>query len=408
MFIKRVNSRFVKNSRGEKTIEIVIETYEGKFKCSAPSGKSTGRTEVIPWHSKGIETSMKLLKKLSEKLINKNFMIKKINDIKELNNLMLKIEAEYGKLGGNVWYVLEGAFLKAAAKDCGKELWQFINDDSNEGLSPKMPMPVGNCIGGGLHSKKIKGQKPDFQEFLLIGNEKTFGHAATKNIKGYWYAKKLLKKAEKSWVIKRNDEGAWRTALSNEKVLEILKRVAKRYKLRIGTDAASSSFYKNGYYNYKNKALIRDKIDEADYIIKLIRKFGIFFIEDGMDESDFSGFKSIMEGIKKSKRKVLNVGDDLTTTHIKRVQRAVRGNSINATIIKPNQVGSILEVKKVVEYCKKNNITMIFSHRSGETMDNILADYCVGFGGNFMKAGIFGKERLVKAKRVIDIEKSLL
>ena len=76
-------------------------------------------------------------------------------------------------------------------------------------------------------------------------------------------------------------------------------------------------------------------------------------------------------------------------------------------IIKPNQIGSILEVKKVVEFCKKHDIVMIFSHRSGETMDNILADYCVGFGGEFIKCGIFGRERLIKMKRVIDIEKSL-
>jgi len=97
----------------------------------------------------------------------------------------------------------------------------------------------------------------------------------------------------------------------------------------------------------------------------------------------------------------------LTTTHLKRVQRAVRGGAINAVIIKPNQVGSILEMKKVVEYCKKNDIVMIFSHRSGETMDDILADYCVGFGGQFLKTGIFGKERLIKLKRVMDIEKRL-
>jgi enolase len=92
---------------------------------------------------------------------------------------------------------------------------------------------------------------------------------------------------------------------------------------------------------------------------------------------------------------------------LKRVRRAVEGNAINAMIIKPNQIGSILEVKKVVEFCKRNNIKMIFSHRSGETMDDILADYCVGFGGQFIKTGIFGKERLIKLKRVIEIEKSL-
>ena len=211
----------------------------------------------------------------------------------------------------------------------------------------------------------------------------------------------------RGWKKLRNDEGAWRTSLSNEEVLEILKKVAKKYDLRIGLDVASSSFYRNGYYTYKNKSLIRDKADQADYILKLIRKFEIFYVEDGMDEDDFSGFKSLMNGICEMGKKSLIVGDDLTTTNLDRVQRAVRGKAINAMIIKPNQIGSILEVKKVVEYCKKNNIVMIFSHRSGETMDDILADYCVGFGGDFLKAGIYGRERLIKHRRVMMIEKSL-
>jgi len=105
--------------------------------------------------------------------------------------------------------------------------------------------------------------------------------------------------------------------------------------------------------------------------------------------------------------KSLIVGDDLTTTNLKLVRRAVDSKAINAMIVKPNQIGSILEVKKVVQFCKKHKIVMIFSHRSGETMDDSLADYCVGFGGQFLKAGIFGRERLIKLKRVMDIEKKV-
>ncbi len=296
---------------------------------------------------------------------------------------------------------MEAVFLKAAAADNNKELWEFINDDVNGGLKPKMPMPVGNCIGGGLHSKFIKGKRPDFQEFLLIPKEKTYSRAVTINLRAYEMAKKLLR------ARKRNDENAWMTNKPNEEVLDILKTVARKYKLRIGLDVAASSFYDKGYYLYKNKELIRDKIDQSDYIERLIKKFGIFYIEDGMHEDDFSGFKEILNTVSKNRTKSLVVGDDLTTTNLKRVHRAVRGGAINAMIIKPNQIGSILEVKKVVEFCKKNHIIMIFSHRSGETMDDTLADYCVGFGGNYMKSGIYGRERLIKIKRVMEIEKAL-
>jgi len=287
-------------------------------------------------------------------------------------------------------------------------LWEFINDDVNRGLRPKMPMPVGNCIGGGLHSKLVNGKKPDFQEFLLIPKEKTFSRAVTVNLRAYEYARKLLR------VRKRNDENAWMTGMTNEEVLEILKSVGKKFGTRIGLDIAASSFYDGGYYLYKNKDLIRDKVDQADYIERLVKKFGIFYVEDGMQEGDFSGFKEVLNSVAGSGQlvagrtpKILIVGDDLTTTNLRLTRRAVEGKAINAMIVKPNQIGSILEVKRVVEFCKRNGIVMIFSHRSGETMDDILADYCVGFGGQFIKCGIYGRERLIKLKRVMDIEKGL-
>lgn len=402
MFVKDVVPSFVKNSRGERSIQVEVVTYEGKFKCSAPSGKSTGKAEVLSYNSRdGIRRSMKILRTFCDKLEGKNFIIKRVNDLKQLTDLMHKFEARYGKLGGNVYYSFEGAFLKAAAADNKKELWEFINDDVNDGLRPKMPMPVGNCIGGGLHSKKIKGKRPDFQEFLLIPREKTYSRAVTVNLRAYEYARKLLKTRGK------NDENAWMTDKTNEEVLDILKKVAKKYKVRIGLDVAASSFYEKGYYKYKNKDLIRDKVDQSDYMARLIRKYNLFYVEDGMQEDDFGGFKEILNFVKEKRKSTMVTGDDLTTTNLKRVQRAVRGGSINAMIVKPNQIGSILEVKRVVEFCKRKHIKMIFSHRSGETMDDTLADYCIGFGGQFIKHGICGRERLIKMKRVMEIEKAL-
>ena len=401
MFIRGVVLGFVKNSRGERTVQIELVTYEGRFKVSAPSGKSKGKHEVPSYNSKGIDRSMKMLRVFCRRLENKNFMIRKIDDLRQIVELVRRFEARYGRLGGNVTYALESVFLKAAAADNNKELWEFINDDVNRGSKSKIPMPIGNCIGGGLHSKLIKGKRPDFQEFLLIPKEKTFSRAATVNLRAYEYARKLLKTRG------RNDESAWRTNKTNEEVLDVLKTVAKKYKLRIGLDVAASTFYENGYYKYKNKDLIRDKVDQADYIKKLIKKYRIFYVEDGMQEEDFSGFKEVLNDTKENKFKTLIVGDDLTTTNLRLVRRAVNGGAINAMIIKPNQIGSIIEVRNVVNFCKKNKIVMIFSHRSGETMDDVLADYCVGFGGQFIKTGIFGRERLIKLRRVMMIEQSL-
>ena len=417
MFVREVVPRVIRNSRGERTIEILLDSYEGRFKCSAPSGKSKGKSEVASYSPKGIGWSLKMLKVFCKGLVHKNFMIKKVDDLKVVVELMRKFEARHGKFGGNVSYVVEGVFLKAAAAWCKKELWAFINDDVNGGLKPKMPMPVGNCIGGGLHSKKVNGKRPDFQEFLLIPKEKSFSRAVTVNLKAYEFARNLLSRGvgiRGVGVWGRNDEGAWVTGLTNEEVLEILKGLGKKFGVRIGVDFAASSFYDGGYYMYKNKDLIRDKVDQADYVERLVKKFGIFYAEDGMNQEDFSGFKALCASVGSSKlegrrgmSKTLVVGDDLTTTNLKLVRRAIEGGAINAMIVKPNQIGSILEVKKVVEFCKKHKIVMIFSHRSGETMDDILADYCVGFGGQFIKCGIWGRERLIKMKRVMEIERRL-
>jgi enolase len=401
MFVKEVVPTIILNSRKEKTIQIKVKTYDGVFTASAPSGKSRGKNEVEPYHSQGIIRSEWLLKQLCPKFANKNISINNLNDLKQIVEIVKRFESSEGSLGGNVTYALETAFLKAAARDKKKELFEFIYDDVGTGIEPKMPMPVGNCIGGGLHSEKIGGKRPDFQEFLLIPNEKRFSKAVTVNIRAYEYARKLLKARGK------NDEHAWRTDKTNEEVLDIMKQISEKFGVRIGVDFASSTFYDKGYYHYKNKELVRDKIDQSDYIRGLIQKYDLFYSEDPLQEEDFGGFKEVLGFVKEHQLNSMVVGDDLTTTNLKRVRRAVSSGSINAMIVKPNQIGSILEVKQVVEFCKKHDVKIIFSHRSGETMDDALADYAVGFGADFIKTGIYGPERLIKLKRIMDIERRI-
>lgn len=403
MFVKSGVARVIKNSRKEKSIEIVLKTYEGKFSASAPSGKSKGKNEVLDYNPRGIYWSVKLANNFFKKIKNKNIGIKCIDDLKAIEKQIGDFEKDFGKLGGNTIYAIESAMMKACAKEAGKELWKFIFDMMNY-KKVNFPMPVGNCIGGGVHSKEVRNSKPDFQEFLLIPQEQSFSRAVTKNIHAYLYAKKLLKRKQKTFLLKRNDENAWNVGLKNEEVLDVLRQVADKYNLRIGLDVASSGFFEKGYYCYRNKSLMRDRTEQVDYIKILAKKYNIFYIEDPLMEEDFSGFKELLSKVDKN---VLIVGDDLTTTNLRRVERAVRSESINAMIVKPNQIGSFYEVARVVEFCKKNKIKIIFSHRSGETMDNALGDFAVGFQADFIKTGIYGRERLIKLKRIIKIEKSL-
>ena len=403
MFVKDVRVGFIKNSRGKRAIFVRLYTYEGMFQASAPSGKSTGKYEVSSHNKKGKDKSIVLLRHFGSLIKNKNIFIKSIDDLKKLWVPINKFEKSFGKLGGNITYILESVFLKAAAAEEGKELWQFIRDSTGKRGRVKMPMPIGNCIGGGLHSTKAKHKVPDFQEFLLIPHENTFRRAITKNIRAYGRAKWLLRGTRQG----TNDESAWITKKTNEETLEVMAKIAARYNLRIGLDIAASSFFKNNYYEYKNKRLTRDRLDQIDYMERLIKKFKIFYVEDPLDEKDFPGFKQILATTTGYRNKSLIVGDDLTTTNPERLSRAVRSKSINAIIVKPNQIGSLLKVAKVVAMAEKHNLKTIFSHRSGETMDTALSDYAVGFGADFVKMGIMGRERLVKHKRLMDIEKSL-
>ncbi len=420
MFIESGVARIIKDSRGENTVEISIKCQHGSFVASAPAGKSKGKNEVADYNQRGIVWSVKIANNFFEKLRNKNITLKNLNDLKEIENKIKQFESDFGILGGNVVYAIETALMKSAAKESRKELWRFVFDSMNY-KEIKMPMPVGNCIGGGLHSHGVDGKRPDFQEFELIPNETKFSRAVTKNIHAYLYAKKLLKRQHGKFFMKRNDENAWETSLTNEQVLDVLSEVANKYQLRIGLDVASSSFCdEKGYYQYKNKSLIRDRLEQIDYMRILIEKYNLFYVEDPLKEEDFSGFEELSSKVnschafepksgaipcERKNRKMLIVGDDLTTTNIHRLERAFRAKAINAIIVKPNQIGSFVEVKKVIDFCKKNSIKIIFSHRSGETMDSALADFAVGFQADFIKTGIWGKERMIKLRRIIEIEK---
>ena len=201
-----------------------------------------------------------------------------------------------------------------------------------------------------------------------------------------------IKKITKS---NKNDEGAWESNLNEEQVLEILSKFPR---INIGIDIASSSFFRNRQYNYSSSSL--DRKSQIIFINSLIHKFKLAYIEDPLEENDFSGFSKISKS-------ALVCGDDLTVTDISRLNRAIKNKSINAMIIKPNQNGSLLELNEIADICRKNRIKTIISHRSGETLDSALADYAFAFQADYIKCGISTKWREAKLKRLIEIEKSI-
>jgi enolase len=385
MILKEVRAKAILDSRNEKTIELIIKTKKGKFKTSAPSGKSTGRYEAKPYY-KSLEHDIDFINRIpKEKLV-----IEKFDDLKKVEKFI------NGKIGANTLFSLESSLLKAAAKENKKELWNFLNPNAK-----KIPKAIGNAIGGGVHTKDKENKKPDFQEFLFIADGISFKECVKLNELAYKIAKKELD------ANKRNDEGAWRTTKTDEEILELTEDVREiikeKYnkKINIGLDIASSSFF-NNTYNYKNPFKKLNKKEQIDYIKILIKKSDLFYVEDPLEENDFNGFSEL-----KKKTNCLIVGDDLTVTNPIRFKKAIKLKSINAIIVKPNQVGSLLKVKEIIDLAKKHNIKTIISHRSGETLDNTIADLGIAWNCDFIKTGIYGKVRKAKLKRLIKIEKKI-
>ena len=381
--IKEVSAKSVFDSRNEKTIEVSIKTNVGSFSASAPTGKSTGKYEAKPY-KKSLDDDIKTIEKFSDYFSEE--VIMQFDDLKMVEDI-----AE-GHFGANTIFALESAILKALAKENKIEVWQVVNPKAK-----RFPRLVGNCIGGGRHSDAEK--KPDFQEFLLIPNEKTVSESFEKSKSIKESVRFDLAKEDEKFEKKKNDEDAWISSLNEKDVLDIINKT----KVPFGVDVASSEFYSRKKYLYKNPMLKRTPEEQTKYLSNLIGNLKIFYIEDPFNEDDFESFSELT---KKFPNSVI-VGDDLTVTNYDRLSKAIKMQSISGIIVKPNQNGNLTEVKRVCELAKKSGIKIIFSHRSGETSENILADLAFGFQADFLKCGITGREREAKINRLIEIEKSL-
>lgn len=393
--IKEVRAEKVLDSRRQETIRVYVKTDLGTWSTSSPSGKSTGSHE-IPAFPESVNSSIRLLEKLSGEIL--EIDIEKFSDLEKIEKIV-----DRNKIGANTLYALEASILKALAYSEKKELWQLINPEAK-----RMPFPVGNIIGGGMHTPLTRGSRADFQEFLIVPKLKNFADNVAVMKKAHEIAGLKLEARKARGVL--NDEGAWGTNLGNGECLEILQEVRREIEeeigqdIEIGIDVAGSSFYSPDIYHYKNPEALMNSNEHINNLSELADKFEIFYIEDPVDEDDFKNFRVFRE--KNAGRMV--VGDDLTVSNVERFTRALKERAIDAVILKPNQTGSLVEIKKIVYLAKKFNIVTVMSHRSGETADNTIADLAFGFQTDYIKTGVIGKEREGKLGRLIEIEKKIL
>ncbi len=387
MIIKKVKAKKIKNSRGEDTIKISVKSDAGKGEASAPSGASKGKHEAKDFVM-SVKDCVKYINK-EERL--KGLEIKNFDDLIKVEDIINK-----RNVGANPTIALEYAILR-----CMGPIWRTIDSKVR-----KIPRPLGNVIGGGAHVKDLNCV--EFQEFLLYPiNSRTFDEAAHANGLAHELVKKKLKELKKD--LNMTDEGAWAPeGLTIQEILELLQGVVVEVKrkteidLKIGVDVAASNFWDGKHYVYRGVKRTRE--EQIEFISDLIERYKLHYVEDPLHEEDFMGFAELT---KKFKDKCIITGDDLTVTNLARLKEAIKFNSINGVIIKPNQNGSLIGTKRVIEEAKKHDLYLVASHRSGETLDASISHIAVGFEIPMLKVGIYGKEREAKLKEVVKIEKQI-
>ncbi len=406
MHLRSIKARAITDSRNDTTIEVIVKCDNFVVSASVPKGKSKSAYEVCDIAVGGIKQSINFVNEIGKKLIASNFKIEQFDDLAKLEQLAKQYDAtqQLKHIGGNALLALELALLRAFAKLQQVELWQFLAEKKPK----RMPLPLGNAIGGGKHS--IQHIKPDFQEFLLLPKAKSFAEAQFINMQAYKQIGVMLKKSKVKFTY--TDENAYCPQLDNVAVLRLLDSVKefinKNYsiELSLGLDIAASSLW-NGYYycydNFPGKAKLNEK-QQLSFVNTITKQFNLFYIEDAFAEDSFDYFALLLQ---QTKNKAVVCGDDLIATNIDRLKKAIKMKAVNAIIIKPNQVGSLIKTKQIVDLAIKHKIKLVFSHRSGETLDDWLADLAVAWHADYVKVGITGRERMAKILRLMKIEHQL-
>jgi len=391
MLAKSLNVREIFATNSQKTIEVELQTVKGVVRTSVPFGTSAGRHEAKTFAAEDAVSKFMIVRRY---FTNTEFV-----DQQDVDLQLRTVDKtpDFREIGGNLALAISSAFFKAFALENNTELFQHASVISKQ--TSNMPKPICNIIGGGKHSGKT-----DVQEILFLPvHQNSFAESMSTIAKAYLEVGRELGKIDPTFNFSKNIESAWTTNLVFEQVMKILSFVAKKSLLKLGIDFAASSLWdgKQYYvYRYGNKLLSR--MDQIKFIRELAARYPIFYVEDPMNEDDFQGFSMLTHELQNK----ITAGDDLYATNLERFKAGIELKASNGIIVKPNQVGTITDVMKVVEEAKKNRIVTIISHRSGETEDTLLCHLAVGLGCDYIKLGTSG-ERTAKINEMMRIEERL-
>ena len=409
-----IKGREVLDSRGNPTVEADVLLDNGIIgSACAPSGASTGSREALELRDG--DKSRYLGKGVLKAVANINGPIRDLlkgtdpSDQKALDHAMIKLDGteNKGSLGANAILAVSLAAAKAAAQDQDLPLYAHIANLNGTPGVYSMPVPMMNIINGGEHADN----NVDIQEFMVqpVG-AKSFSEGLRMGTEIFHHLKAVLKARGLSTAV--GDEGGFAPNLaSNEDALKVISEAVTNAGYKLGTDVtlaldcAASEFYEDGKYNLSGEGQVFTAEGFADYLKGLTERYPIISIEDGLDESDWAGWKILTDKIGE---KTQLVGDDLFVTNTKILKEGIDKKIANSILIKFNQIGTLTETLEAIQMAKAAGYTAVISHRSGETEDSTIADLAVGTSAGQIKTGsLCRSDRVSKYNQLLRIEEQL-
>jgi len=409
--IEIVFAREILDSRGNPTVEVEVCLSDGGWgQAAVPSGASTGKFEALElrdgdlnrYSGKGV---LKAVENVNT-LIGPAIAGMDPFDQSLIDTIMIELDGTPNKekLGANSLLGVSLAVARAASSSLDIPLYRYIGGTN----ARRLPMPMMNILNGGMHASN----NLDLQEFMIVpkGGE-TFKDALRIGAEVFHSLSKVL--SDKGFSTGVGDEGGFAPNLtSNDQGIEmILHGIEKAgYKpgedVVLALDAAACSFYKDGKYTFfMSDQSERDSTMMIDFYDELAHRYPIFSLEDGLDESDWDGWKTLTQRLGDT---IQIVGDDLFVTNPERIAKGIKEGSANAVLIKLNQIGTLTETLQAIEMAHRIGWKTVISHRSGETEDSFIADLSVATGSGQIKTGSLSRsERICKYNRLLRIEEEL-
>ena len=411
--ITKITARQILESRGNPTVEATV--YAGKVYATAsvPSGASTGSHEAYELRDGGKSYGGKSVSKAVaniEQKLGPALYGQSVFSLPVIDEIMLKRDGTTNKqkLGANSILAVSIACARLGAQLKKQELYQYLADVYRLPKPHTVPTPLFNVFNGGLHADS----GTDVQEFFFIPKTGSFA----KKVETAWIAitalRHLLQKKGLSIAI--GDEGGFAAKThSNEKTFRLLRQAIESTGLRLGKDiamgidTAATEFFDPEKQVYHFRADKRSFKPASVYRLysRWAKRYHLEIIEDGCSEDDYSGWQRLTQALGKE---LTLVGDDLFVTNPERLHNGIITGLANSVLIKPNQIGTVTETMQTISLAKKFKYKTVISHRSGETMDDFIADLSVAVGAEFIKAGSLARgERLAKYNRLLAIAHSL-